>query len=91
MLTESSVEILTINSRLPSTNNKPPTINTGALEENKAMKMLPLPATYPCHPVVLAPLPATVLLLLAASDKDSNTFLYYPLATKDLSQDGMAF
>ena len=95
---ESSVEILMINFKLPSTNKKSLIINTDASEDDTVMKMPPLSATYLCYLVVLTLLLITlslsfpaVLLLLTALNKDSDTFSYYSLAIKDLSQDEMTF
>ena len=98
MTTESFVKILTINFRLPSTNEKSLMINISASEDNTVIKMPPSLTIYSCHSVVLtllliilSLLLTAILSLLTASNKDSDTFSYYSLATKDLSQDKMTF
>ena len=91
MTTKSFVEILTINFKLPCTNEKSLTINISTSEDNAIMKMSPLSAIYLCHSVVLTLLLTAVQLSLTASDKDSNIFLYYLLAIEDLSQDEITF
>ena len=72
-------------------------INTSAAEEEEAIKIPLLSATYLYHLVVLAQsliavlsLPAAILLLLTASDCD-NSFSYYLSVTENLSQDEMTF
>ena len=103
--TKSFIEILTINFRLLSTNEKSLTINIIASEDDTVMKMSLSSATYLCHLIVLTQSLTALLLLLTALllsltavlslltvlDKDSDTFSYYSLATKDLSQDKMTF
>ena len=85
MSTESFIEILTINSELPSTNKKLLMINISASEDDKVIKTPSLSAIYLCYLVVLMLLLTAVLSLLTILDKNSNTFSYYLSATKDLS------